>query len=524
VNSKNKKILISLIVVLSLTGGTGYFIYKNNIKKEEKKEFITSDVKIRDIVNIVQTNGKVISNLDVEIKCKASGEIVSLPFDISDNVSKGSLLLRLSPVDEQRNVKQAQINLEQSKSDVIKLEQELALSKLTLKTNQGQSNIDLELAKIKVKDLKNKAETNRKLYILGTQRKLALSQIESSKANLKELQDKANRAKQLYETNSLLSKNDYENILNQAKQAQIDLNESILKLNEQDTNNKLEYDSSLNMVLQAQEDVKNAVLRSNQQNNSNLQINIKEQDILSAKSRLEADKISLQAAQQRLSDTEVYAPINGVVTSRTAQVGQIISSGISNVSGGTTVMTISDLSKIFINASIDESDIGKIKIGQKAYVTVDAFPNERFRGEVKQIASKGNNVSNVVTFPVKIEVKSENKKLLRPEMTSNVEITALRKDNILTVSSESVTKNKRKYFVNILNGKEKKEVEVKIGVNDSEYYEVLSGLKEGDKVILEETGKESSKWNKNGNSGTSARSINRNVRRVSGGSSGSSRR
>lgn len=521
-NSKNKKILIGTILGLSLIGGgVGYYYYdKNNAVQEEKNKIETAEVKKRDIVNTVQTNGKVISNLDVEIKCKASGEIITLPFDVSDKVKKGDLLLKLNPVDEQRNVKQAQINLDQSKSDLIKSQQDLQLSQVNLKASQGQANIDLESAKIRARDLRNKADTSKQVYMLGTQRKLALAEIESAKANLRELQDKANRARLLYENNKLISKNEYENMINQAKQAQINLNTAVIKLKDQDANNKLEYESALNSALQAEQDIKNASIRLNQQNNSDIQISLKSQDIEAAKSRVEADKIALQTAQQRLSDTEVYAPISGVVTARTAQVGQIIASGISNVSGGTSVMIISDLSRIYINASIDESDIGKIKLGQEADITVDAFPNEKFRGEVQQISSKGNNVSNVVTFPVKIEVKSNNKSLLRPEMTSNIEITALRKNNVITVNTDSVTKKKGKYFVTVLDGKEQKEKEIKIGANDTEYYEVLSGLNVGDKVIQTSSG-DDSKWSKNGNnSGMNARNINRNVRRATGSSGG----
>lgn len=515
-NSKTKKILIASLTTLSITG-TGLYFYNKNAKKEEKEEIQTVDVKKRDIINIVQTNGKVISNLDVEIKCKASGEIIKLPFDISDKVNKGDLLLKLNPIDEQRNVRQAEIKLEQSKSDLSKLQSDLDLSKLNINSNQAQSNIDLETAKIRVKDMRNKAETNRKLYLLGTERKLALGQIESAKSNLKELKDKEIRAKKLYENDNLISKNEYESIVNQSKQVQIELNNSILKLNQQDTNNKLEYETALNAVLQSEQEVKNAIIKINEQNNSSLQVNIKSQDIEGAKARVEADKISLQTAQQRLSDTEVYSPISGVVTSRTAQVGQIISSGISSVNSGTTVLTISDLSRIFINASIDESDIGKIKLGQFADITVDAFPNEKFRGEVKQIATKGNNISNVITFPVKIELMSKNKTLLKPEMTANLEIVALRKNNVLTVDLDSVTKNRKKYFVNVLNGQDKKEVEVKIGANDSQYYEILSGLNSGDKVVVESKSKDGSKWSKNRDGGVNTRNINRNVNRVTGG-------
>lgn len=516
---RSKKIIISSVVVLALISG-GYYFYSSRKQDETKVTTETIVVKRRDLINTVQTSGKVISNLDVEIKCKASGEIIKLPYDISDVIEKGALLLKLNPVDEQRNVRQAEINLQQSKSALIKAQQDLSLTRVNFQSTKNQAAVDLSTAQIKSKDLRTKAERSRQLYLLSTQRKLAVAAVDSARLSLKDFQSREQRAKALYQNNNLLSQNDYDTVVNQRKQAEIDLNTAELKLKEQDTNNRNEYETALTSARQAEADVLNAKLRLNQQNNSDIQLDIKNQDIKAAESRVEVDKIALLTAQQRLKDTEVYSPITGVVTAKTAQVGQIISSGISNVSGGTSVMTLSDMSRIFINASIDESDIGKIKLNQEASITVDAFPNERFKGEVMQISAKGNNVSNVVTFPVKIEVKSKNKKLLKPEMTSNVEVTALKKDNVLTVNTDSVVKNRNKYFVTVMEGQEKKQKEVKIGANNSEFYEIVSGLNEGDKIVIENAaGQSDSRWSQGGNNRNNAnpRNITRNVRRVTGG-------
>ncbi len=516
---KSKNIIIASVISLAIISG-GYYYWTNKAKKAEleKNKVQTVEVKKANILNTVQTTGKVISNLDVEIKCKASGEIIFLPFDISAKIKKGDLLLKLNPVDEQRNVRQAEINLEQSKSALAKIEKDLILSKSNFTTTKSQALVDLESAKIKSKDLKTKAKRSRDLYLLSTQRKLAVAQVEASRIKLKELSDRTKRAEVLYKKNNLLSQNDYETAVSETKQAELELRNSEIRLKEQDTNNQNEYDTALTSARQAEAEVKNAILKVNQQDNSKIEISIKQEDINSAKSKVEIDKIALLIAKQRLKDTEVYSPIDGIVTVRTAQVGQIISSGISNVNGGTSVMTISDLSKIYINASIDESDIGKVKLSQKADITVDAFPNQKFNGDVVQIASKGTNTSNVVTFPAKIEIKSKNKGILKPEMTSNVEIIALKKDNVLVVPNDSVNKSKGKYFVTVVSGETQTEKEVKIGANDTESYEILSGLKIGDKVVSQ-SGEDVSKWNKGGNkqNAINTRNVNRSVRRVTGG-------
>src|SRR5439155_4332181 len=114
----------------------------------------------------------------------------------------------------------------------------------------------------------------------------------------------------------------------------------------------------------------------------------------------DSDKVALANARQQRDYTTVTAPMDGVVSALNVQIGVIIASGITNVAGGTTIMTLSDLSHVFVLASVDESDIGTIVVDQPAIITVDAYPGRQFKGKVVRIATKGVNVTNVVTFEV----------------------------------------------------------------------------------------------------------------------------
>ena len=109
-----------------------------------------------------------------------------------------------------------------------------------------------------------------------------------------------------------------------------------------------------------------------------LELGLKRQAVQMEESRVRSARIDLEIARQRLQDTRILSPMDGTVTSRDVQIGQIISSGINNIGGGTTILTLSDLSRIFIIASVDESDIGKVKLGQKAKITVDSYPDALF--------------------------------------------------------------------------------------------------------------------------------------------------
>jgi HlyD family secretion protein len=182
------------------------------------------------------------------------------------------------------------------------------------------------------------------------------------------------------------------------------------------------------------------------------------------------------------------------VSDSTVQVGQIIASATGNVSGGTSLLTISDLSHIFILAKVDESDIGQVKLGQETQITADSFPGVKFKGKVVRIATEGVNTSNVVTFEVKIEVTSENKKMLKPLMTTNVEILSLLKEGALLAPSGAVTRKNGKSFVKIAapEGKTPEEREVTVGTDSGMQVEILDGVKEGENLVVKKV--QDSKW------------------------------
>jgi len=166
-------------------------------------------------------------------------------------------------------------------------------------------------------------------------------------------------------------------------------------------------------------------------------------------------------------------------------MGTIISSAISNVGGGTSVMTLSDLSHIFVLASVDESQIGGVKKGQTVDITADAYPGKHFTGKVVRIATQGVNTSNVVTFEVKIEVTDDNKDLLKPQMTANVQIIEASKKDAVTVPILAVVRKQHKTFVTLVkpdNALEDREVE--LGIDDGENQEIVSGLAAGEQVLV----------------------------------------
>lgn len=422
-----KKLFIFLILVAVIIIGGYLWATRGMNAKTETPQWSLVKVEKGSIRTAVSCTGQVVSNLDVEIKCKASGEVIRLPFDISDRVKKGDLIVEIDPVDEQRKVNQAKVTLKSSQARLI------------------QTKVNLQIA-----------QRN-----LSIERKSAEASLKSAIAAAKDARTKADRVKKLFKR----------------------------KIATQESTETAET-----KAIQLEVDLENAQIRIEQLDIKAHELELKRQDVKLAKAQIEMNKIDLSLAEQRLKDTKVFSPIDGVVSERNVQSGQIISSGISNVGGGTLVMVLSDLTRLFILASVDESDIGKVKLGQKVILTADAFPGKRFFGKIERIATRGVNISNVVTFEVKIEVQGRDKQLLKPEMTANVDIIVADKAGVLIVPSEAVLRKKGDYIVRIkMDDGRLEERRVKVGISDGVVTEITEGLNQGDTVAFRR-GEARSRW------------------------------
>ena len=157
-------------------------------------------------------------------------------------------------------------------------------------------------------------------------------------------------------------------------------------------------------------------------------------------------------------------------------------------------MTVSDMSKIYVNASVDESDIGGVELGQEVEITADAFPNKVFSGKVVLIATLGINTSNVVTFNVKIEVTSPNRGLLKLLMTANVQIIEATRKSIVMVPMMAISHRGSQTWVSVVKADNSTEDhQVELGIHDLENQEIISGIKEGDTVLVQKN-ESTSRW------------------------------
>jgi HlyD family secretion protein len=147
--------------------------------------------------------------------------------------------------------------------------------------------------------------------------------------------------------------------------------------------------------------------------------------------------VAVETAKDQLDDTNVLAPITGTILEKDVERGQVISSPTKDVGGGTVLLKMADLGLVQVRTLVDETDIGKIQVGQRATVTVDAFPNRPFEGSVLKIEPQAQTEQNVTMFPVLVRIDNR-AGLLRPGMNAEVEIHVGERPNVLAVPNAAL--------------------------------------------------------------------------------------
>jgi multidrug efflux pump subunit AcrA (membrane-fusion protein) len=204
------------------------------------------------------------------------------------------------------------------------------------------------------------------------------------------------------------------------------------------------------------------------------------EDAKSAKAQLEQSAAAVRVLEAQVTYYTIRAPISGIISSVSTQEGETVAAGLNSP----TFVTIIDLHKLQVDAFVDETDIGKIRVGQKATFTVDSFSDREFKATVQAIYPKAAIIDNVVYYDVVHRIDEPLTGELRPEMTTNVQISLDARKNVLTVPLHAVSRDQGKSVVYLLRGDQPARQVVKVGWKDPEWIEIINGLKEGDKVVI----------------------------------------
>ena len=198
----------------------------------------------------------------------------------------------------------------------------------------------------------------------------------------------------------------------------------------------------------------------------------------------EVAKSNLESIEGDLKKTEIYSPISGVIISADKEEGEAIS-GTNSAAPAATIMTVADLSQMVVEVKINEVDIGKLKSGQRAKIVLDAFPGQRFKGEVISIAPSSEISEGIVTYLVKVKVDKP-EAYLKPGMSAEAEILTAKREDALLVPQSALREKDGKNYLQIKRGKDFNPVEVKVGLITEESAEITAGVKEGEEILLGE--------------------------------------
>ena len=233
---------------------------------------------------------------------------------------------------------------------------------------------------------------------------------------------------------------------------------------------------------------KNYEMGLNKKESANANLGSAVAAISKAEASLEQQQAAVSRSEEELRNATILSPMDGVVLSRDREVGDAVSSILTMGSGATLIMTLGDLNEIYVKGKVDESDVGKVYMGQPARISVESFKDQKFNGKVTKISPMGTEKDNVTTFEVRVSISNE-RHLLKALMTANAEILLEEHKKVLTIPEGAVLYNKDKSSAveipDPTNEKGRKKVDIATGISNGSRTEIIKGLTEGQQVILQ---------------------------------------
>jgi HlyD family secretion protein len=417
---------------------------------------------------------------EFDIKSKASGEVQAILVTEGQFARADEVLIELDKKDEQRNVDRAENALEQATSQLIGARIDLRKRRIDTPLSIANAEKSLESAKSRVPSL----EAGRDLADAN------LQQAKSDLDHFRGIDDEAASIRELerFETQWKVS------------------NAQLRQATSQVTVGHLE-------VVIANQNLERARL-------GELDIERAASALRSAEASYKSAKVSLDEAQQRFKETTIKTPVDGLVIVLAAKLGSKIQSGVTSLTGGTVLARIADLSDVYVVAQVDEVDISGIahlappearpqtmramglsegsddvesyaEDAGAVEIEVESYPDEVFQGLIERISPQGNPAfNNVVTFDVRVKVVSENRHKLLLNSQAYVNFYVQTRENVLVIPVEAVNIVDGVSGVNIPRPNpppgedEWKFQPIETGIDDNEFIEVVSGLKNNQKIYV----------------------------------------
>ncbi len=226
----------------------------------------------------------------------------------------------------------------------------------------------------------------------------------------------------------------------------------------------------------------------NKQGSAQRNLAVARAEVAKARAGVSQAQALLDRAETDLRNSTIVSPIDGIVLSRDVQVGDAVSSILVLGSQATLVVTLGDTGDVYVQGKVDEADIGKVYLDQPARIVIESFKDRKYEGKVTRISPFGKEKDNVTTFEVRVSIHNPSGEL-KANMSANAEIILEEKKGVLQIPEAAVVYDKdRSASVELPDArgeKGRKKISVKLGISNGVKTEILSGLNEGQKVILQ---------------------------------------
>ncbi len=536
-------IAIAIIVVVIVGARWWYLRSRQNGGQEEALP--TATVERGDLRVTVAATGVLEPLTTVEVKSRTGGEIEKLYVEAGDYVKAGDVIAQLDPTELQGNVEQAQATVDAAVARVKQTRYSSQVQQEQTRTQIQETQASLEMTRARLRQAQSQLEETRentKQSVIQTQARLESARaslaeakvqeqiqpeltradISQAKAHISEVQATLDNAEaELQRQERLLEKGfvsqqDVDNArrsyrtaqaqLEQAKtslqtaqtqQVQIQvrqrqresaeaaLAEAEAALATAKTSEKTQVQVRTDEVEASRLAVKQAEAALTRTKAGTLTDSAKIQDIVAATADHRKAQSSLDDVQYNFEHTTVVAPRDGVVLQKHVEEGTVIPAGTAALSQGTAIVTIADITEMYVMTDVDEVDISRVKIGQPVDISVETLTNVKIIGRVDKLYPQGQEKENVIYFPVRIKVLDLHSEL-RPGMTADVTILTAERKDVLLVPDSAIDRSAGEPSVLLLSapGGESHSRKVMVGVTNYEQTEIISGLQEGDTLVL----------------------------------------
>ncbi len=524
------KIALIIGILILILGGWAY--ESRGTDKTTEIEYRYATVAKGEIVRSISATGQVVALTAVDVKSKAGGNVVKLAVEEGSIVKKGDLIAVIDPSDTKAVYDQANADLTganartsqaeenfklqeaQSLTEVadaratletmkvrleragIQFKRQPTLSQAAVETAQANYNAELaalnRLQTVTVPQMRRdaqgaesqaKAQRSEAIADLARQKSLfAKGYVPGSAVEKAEAATEA--AKSAYNTAQQRLSTIEADIASQIQTEKLNVSRLQASLNQAKANQS-ENEVSRTSYQEAQKSVRSAEIALRKALDNQMQIQVKKSDILQAKAATVRNRVSLANAKVQLDSTTVVAPRDGVVTMKYLEEGTIIPPGTSTFAQGTSLVQLSDVTRLFVDCAVDEADVSNVKIGQPVRIVADSYRGTTVQGVVTRVSPAAITANNVTTVKVRVKVLPGAKIQLVPGMNATCEFITLQQKDVIAIPNQALQDDGtvRVKTANPLKPETRKVVAGEVG-NDS--VEIKSGLKVGEEVVTAE--------------------------------------